>query len=115
MLLIEFFSISWEIALRWHTTEPQCSTKISEKWDQMTHPIKRYGTYGVSPIIWGFTISDLKFVEIQASETKIIGDIPDFDVLNVHILQPPQNPGTPMLTKSTLVLVMAWYPQAISH
>ena len=37
------------------------------------------------------TIHDLKFVGIWAPTTKIIGDIPDFNVLNVPKMQAQQN------------------------
>ena len=63
----------------------QCSTKALEKWGQMTNTIEKYGDIGnfsgVTYVILPFVI--LKFVGTWAPTAKMIGDIPDFNVLIV--------------------------------
>ena len=67
----------------WHG---QCSAKALEKWGQMTHTIEKYGdTFVILPIV------NLKFVGTWAPTAKMIGDIPDFNMLNVPKTQ-PHNP-----------------------
>ena len=73
----------------------QCSSEIFEKWGQMTHHIGKYGDTtgsnfsGVSSIILLLLISNLWGTRVPVN--KIIGDIPDFTVLNVPIFQPRHN------------------------
>ena len=68
----------------------QCSAKALEKWGHMTHTTEKYGDignfYGVTYVISPFV--NLKFVGTWAPAAKIIGDIPDFNVLNVPKTQP---------------------------
>ena len=75
--------------------EIQCSAKALEKWGQMTHTTEKYGDIGsflgVTYVILPFV--NLKFVGTWAPTAKIIGDIPDFNVLNVPKMQPRHNPG----------------------
>ena len=55
----------------------------------MTHHLRKYGgIYNFSGVIYVFI--DLEFVGTWAPANKIIGDIPDFIVLNVPIFQPLQ-------------------------
>ena len=72
----------------------QCSAKALEKWGQMTHTIEKYGDVGnfsgVTYVMLPFM--NLKFVGTWAPTAKIIGDISDFNVLNVPKTQPQQNP-----------------------
>ena len=72
----------------------QCSAKALEKWGQMTHTTEKYGDIGyflgVTYVILSFVI--LKLVGTWAPTAKIIGDIPDFNVLNVPKMQPRHNP-----------------------
>ena len=72
----------------------QCSAKALEKWEQMAHAIEKYGDIGnfsgVTSVILSF--KNLKFVETLAPTAKIIGDIPDFNVLNIPKTQPLHNP-----------------------
>ena len=62
----------------------------------MTHTIEKYGDIdnfsGVNYVILPFV--NLKFVGTLAPTAKIIGDIPDFNVLNVPKTQPWHNPVT---------------------
>ena len=71
-----------------------CSAKASEKWGQMTHTIEKYGDIGnfsgVTYVILPF--ANLKFVGTWAPTAKMIGDIPDFNVLNVPKTEPQHNP-----------------------
>ena len=73
----------------------QLYAKALEKWGQMTHTIEKYGDIcnfsGVTSVILPFMI--LKYVGTFAPTAKIIGDIPDFNVLNVPKTQPQQNPA----------------------
>ena len=73
----------------------QCSAKALEKWGQMAHTIGKYGDIGnfsgVTYVILPFV--NLKFVGTKAPTAKIIGDIPDFNMLNVPKTQPRHNPG----------------------
>ena len=77
-------------------TKPQCSAKALEKWGQIAHTIGKYGDIGnfsgVTYVILPFVT--LKFVGTQAPTAKIIGDIPDFSVLNVPKTQPRHNPAS---------------------
>ena len=61
----------------------------------MAHTIGKYGDIGnfsvVTYVILPFV--NLKFVGTQAPTAKIIGDIPDFNVLNVPKTQPQHNPA----------------------
>ena len=61
----------------------------------MTHAIEKYGDignfFGVTSVILPFT--NLKYVGTLAPAAKIIGDIPDFKVLNVPKTQPRNNPA----------------------
>ena len=72
----------------------QCSAKALEKWGQMTHTIEKYGGIGnfsgATSVILPFT--NLKHVGTLVPTAKIIGDIPDFNVLNVLKTQPRHNP-----------------------
>ena len=72
----------------------QCSAKALEKWGQMTHTTEKYGDivnfWGVSYVILPFM--KLKLVGTWAPTAKTIGDIPDFNVLNVPKMQPKHNP-----------------------
>ena len=60
----------------------------------MTHTIEKYGDVGnfsgVSYVMLPFM--NLKFVGTWAPTAKIIGDIPDFNVINVPKTQPGHNP-----------------------
>ena len=60
----------------------------------MTHIIEKYGDVasfsGVTYVMLPFM--NLKFVGTWAPTAKIIGDIPDFNVLNVPKTQPWHNP-----------------------
>ena len=61
----------------------------------MTHTIEKYGDIGN---FWGVTyvmlpVVNLKHVGTWAPTAKIIGDIPDFNVLNVPKTQPRHNPA----------------------
>ena len=84
----------------------QCSAKALEKWAQMTHTIEKYGNVGnfsgVTYVMLPFM--NLKFVGTWAPTAKIIGDIPDFNVLNVPKTQPRHNPASvsTMLAKHSL-------------
>ena len=75
----------------------QCSAKALEKWGQMTPTtcIKNYGDIGnfsgVIYVILPFV--NLKFVGTWAPTAKMIGDIPDFNVLIVPKTQPRHNPA----------------------
>ena len=77
----------------------QCSAKALEKWGQMTHTIEKYGDIGnfsgVTAVILPFM--NLKYVGTLAPSAKIIGDIPDFNVLNVPKTQPRHNPEDDIL------------------
>ena len=59
----------------------------------MTHTIEKYGDignfFGVTSVILPFI--NLKYVGTLAPTAKIIGDIPDFYVLNVPKTQPRHN------------------------
>ena len=72
----------------------QCSAKALEKWGQMTHITEIYGDIGnfsgVTYVILPFV--NFKFVGTWAPTAKMIGDIPDFNVLNVPKTQPRHNP-----------------------
>ena len=61
----------------------------------MTHTIEKYGDIcnfsGVTSVILPFM--NLKYVGTLAPTAKIIGDIPDFNVLNVPKTQPRHNPA----------------------
>ena len=61
----------------------------------MTHPIEKYGDVGnfseVTYVMLQFM--NLKFVGTWAPTAKMIGDIPDFNVINVPKTQPQHNPG----------------------
>ena len=74
----------------------QCSAKALEKWGHMTRTTEKYGDignfYGVTYVILPFV--NLNFVGTWAPTAKIIGDIPDFNVLNVPKTQPRHNPDT---------------------
>ena len=76
--------------------DPQCSAKALEKWGQMSHAIEKYGDIGnfsgVTSLILPFT--NLKYVGTLAPSAKIIGDNPDFNVLNVPKTQSWHNPGS---------------------
>ena len=65
-----------------------------EKWGQMSHTTEKYGDignfFGVTYVILPFV--NLKLVGTWAPTAKIIGDIPDFNVLNVPKTQPRHNP-----------------------
>ena len=73
----------------------QCSAKALEKWRQMTHTTENYGDVGnfsgVTYVMLPFM--NLKFVGTWTPTVKIIGDIPDFSVLNVPKTQPRHNPA----------------------
>ena len=61
----------------------------------MTHTTEKYGDIGN---FWGVTYVILPFVNLKlvgtwAPTAKIIGDIPDFNVLNVPKTQPRHNPN----------------------
>ena len=62
----------------------------------MTHTVEKYGDIGIFPgvtyVILPFV--NLKFVGTMAPTAKIIGDVPDFIVLNVPKTQPRHNPVT---------------------
>ena len=77
------------------TSVNQCSAKTLEKWELMTHTIEKYGDTGnfsgVTYVILPFI--NLKFGGTWAPTAKIVGDIPDFNVLNVPKTQPRHNPG----------------------
>ena len=72
----------------------QCSVKALEKWGEKAHAIEKCGDIGnfsgATNVILPFV--NLKFVGTWAPTAKIIGDIPDFHVLNVHNTQPRHNP-----------------------
>ena len=72
----------------------QCSAKALENWGKMTHTIEKYGDIcnfsGVTSVILPFM--HLKYVGTLGRTAKIIGDIPDFNVLNVPKTQPRHNP-----------------------
>ena len=72
----------------------QCSAKTLEKWELMTHTTEKYGDTGnfsgVTYVILPFI--NLKFRGTWAPTAKIVGDIPDFNVLNVPKTQPRHNP-----------------------
>ena len=72
----------------------QCSAKSLEKWGQMTHTVEKYGDIGNFPVVTYVILPfvRLKFVGTRAPSAKIIGDIPDFNVLNVPKTQPRHNP-----------------------
>ena len=61
----------------------------------MTHTIEKYGHIGnfsgVTYVILPFV--NLKLVGTWAPTAKMIGDMPDFNVLNVPKTQPRRNPG----------------------
>ena len=61
----------------------------------MTHTIEKYGDVGnfsgVTYVMLPFV--NLKFVGTWASTAKIVGDIPNFNVLNVPKTQPRHNPN----------------------
>ena len=61
----------------------------------MTHTIEKYGDIvnfsGVISVILPFM--NLKYVGTLAPTAKILGDIPDFNVLNVPKMQPRHNPA----------------------
>ena len=63
----------------------QCSAKALEKWGQMTHTIEKYGDIGNFSGVTYFILPfvNLKFVGTWAPTAKVIGGIPDFNVLNV--------------------------------
>ena len=71
------------------------SAKALEKWGQITPTIEKYGDIGnfsgVTYVILPFVI--LKFVGTWAPTAKMIGDIPDFNVLIVPKTQPRHNPA----------------------
>ena len=73
----------------------QCSAKALEKREQMTHTIEKYGDIcnfsGVTSVILPFL--NLKCVATLAATVKIIGYIPNCNVLNVSKMQPRHNPG----------------------
>ena len=64
----------------------------------MTLAIKNYGGignfYGITSVILPFM--NLKYVGTMAPTAKIIGDTPDFNVLNVPKTQPRHNPAKPV-------------------
>ena len=70
----------------------QCSAKALEKWGQMIYAIETYGDIGNSfvatYVILPFTNPNF---ETLAPTAKIIGDNPDFNVLNVPKTQPRHN------------------------
>ena len=76
-------------------TLEQCSAKALEKWGQMTYTIENYGDIGnfsgVNYVILPFI--NIKFVGTWAPTAKMIGDIPDSNVLNVPKTQPRHNPA----------------------
>ena len=102
--------------LKWFSDEchwtllMQCYAKALEKWGQMTHTIEKYGDICNFSVILPFMI--LKYVGTLAPTAKIIGDIPDFNVLNVPKTQPWHNPAD---DKSVLVQIMAFCHQVTSH
>ena len=61
----------------------------------VTHTIEKYGDIcnfsGVTSVILPFMI--LKYVGTLAPTAKMIGDIPDFNVLNVPKMQPRHKPA----------------------
>ena len=57
----------------------------------MTHTIEKYGDIGNFSVKLPFM--NLKYVGTLAPTAKIIGDIPDFNVLNVPKMQPLHNPA----------------------
>ena len=65
----------------------------------MTHTIEKYGDVGnfsgVTYVMLPFM--NLKFLGRWAPTVKIIGDIPDFNVLNVPKMQPQHNHELNML------------------
>ena len=73
----------------------QCSAKALGKWGQMTHTTENYGDVGnFSGVTYGmFPFMNLKLLGTWAPTARIIGDIPDFNVLNVPKTQPRHNPG----------------------
>ena len=85
----------------------QCSAKALEKWGKMTHTIEKYGDIGnfsgVTYILLPFV--NLKFVGTWAPTAKMIGDIPDFNVLNVPKMQPRHNPE---VVEQTVDLLLIW-------
>ena len=76
-------------------TLEQCFAKALEKWGQMTYTIENYGDIGnfsgVNYVILPFI--NIKFVGTWAPTAKMIGDIPDSNVLNVPKTQPRHNPA----------------------
>ena len=84
----------------------QCSAKALEKWGQMTHTIEKYGDIcnisGVTFVILPFI--NLSCVGTLAPTVKIIGDIPDFNVLNVPKMQPRHNPEQVLKNLHHLIL-----------
>ena len=93
--------------IRFFTPQPsglegQSSAKALGKWGQMTHTTENYGDFGnfsgVTYVMLPFL--NLKFVGPWAPAVKIIGDIPDFNVLNVPKTQPRRNPGGVLLSWS---------------
>ena len=85
--------------MQYHVILHQCSAKALETWGQVTHTIGKYGDIvnfsGVTSVILPFM--NLKYVGTLAPTAKIIGDIPDFNVLNVPKTQPRHNPECTML------------------
>ena len=65
----------------------QCSAKALGKWGQMTHTNEKYGDIGNfcgdTYVIHMLPFVNLKLVGTWAPAAKIIGDILDFNVLNV--------------------------------
>ena len=89
----------------------QYSAKALEKWGQMTHIIERYGDIcnfsGVSSVLLPFL--NLKYVGTLAPTAKMIGDIPDFNVLNVPKTQPRHNPDDIYKFVFLLILVKSMF------
>ena len=97
---VEMFTItSFTPATMLRVCERQCSTKALEKWRQMIHTIEKYGDIGNFSGVTYVTLPfvNLKFVGTWAPTAKMIGDIPDFNVLNVPKMPPRHNPGAVLL------------------
>ena len=57
----------------------------------MTHHIAKYGDIDNWGQFYYITIIDLKCCGDMGRSKQIIGEIPDFTVLNVHLVQPRHN------------------------
>ena len=81
---------------------------------KLTHTIEKYGDIGnFSEVTYVMLLfMNRKFVGTWAPTAKIIGDIPDFNVLNVPKTQPQHNPEYPSPISKKLQTIlnvrMAW-------